>query len=175
MRAHGVREISLPSGIPRTVDNKHITNTTMRNMTRGTCTTGIGAVFLSVSLACEPAQEPSSSTSPQGATVYIISPIDGAVVSDTFIVRFGLRGMGVAPAGTAVANTGHHHLLMDTEILPPLDQPLLDQVQHFGLGQTEASIMLEPGEHTLQLILGDKFHTPHDPPVVGEPITITVQ
>lgn len=147
----------------------------MRNMMRGMCTTGIGVVFLSVSLGCEPAQEPSSSSSPQGATVYIISPKDGAVVSDTFIVRFGLKGMGVAPAGTAVDNTGHHHMLVDTETLPPLHQPMLGQVQHFGLGQTEATFILEPGEHTLQLILGDKFHTPHNPPVIGEPITITVQ
>ena len=147
----------------------------MRKKMRGACATGIGVLFLSFSLGCEPAPEPLSSTSPQGATVYIISPIDGAVVSDTFIVRFGLKGMGVAPAGTAVANTGHHHLLVDKETLPPLDQPMLDQVQHFGLGQTEATIMLEPGEHTLQLIFGDKFHTPHDPPVIGEPITITVQ
>ena len=136
---------------------------------------GMGIVFLSFSLACEPTEELSISESRKGAMVYIIFPEDGAVVSDTFIVRFGLKGMGIAPAGTAVANTGHHHLLVDAETLPPLDQPMLDQVQHFGLGQTESFITLPPGEHTLQLILGDKFHTPHDPPLIGERITIIVQ
>ena len=86
---------------------------TMRRLMRGACTAGIGFVLLSFSLSCEPAQEPTSNESPEGAMVYIISPIDGAVVSETFIVRFGLRGMGVAPAGADVANTGHHHLLVD--------------------------------------------------------------
>lgn len=144
-------------------------------MMKGACTTGMGIVFLSFSLACEPTEELSISESRKGAMVYIIFPEDGAVVSDTFIVRFGLKGMGIAPAGTAVANTGHHHLLVDAETLPPLDQPMLDQVQHFGLGHTESFITLPPGEHTLQLILGDKFHTPHDPPLIGERITIIVQ
>ena len=148
---------------------------TMRRLMRGACTAGIGFVLLSFSLSCEPAQEPTSNESPEGAMVYIISPIDGAVVSETFIVRFGLRGMGVAPAGADVANTGHHHLLVDLKTLPPLDQPMLDQVLHFGLGQTETTLTLEPGEHTLQLILGDRYHIPHDPPVIGEPITIIVQ
>jgi len=143
----------------------------MRSVTR----TGICFVFLSLSFACEPAQEPSRTESPEGAMVYIISPKDGAVVPDTFIVRFGLKGMGIAPAGTAVANTGHHHLLIDVATLPPLDRPMIDQVRHFGLGQSESTLILEPGEHTLQLILGDRFHIPHDPPVIGEQISVTVQ
>lgn len=146
-----------------------------RRLMRGACTAGIGFVFLSFSLACESAQEPTSSESPEGATVYIISPVDGAIVSDMFVVRFGLKGMGIAPAGIDVDNTGHHHLLVDIETLPPLDQPMLNQVLHFGLGQTETTLTLEPGDHTLQLILGDRFHIPHDPPVIGESITIIVQ
>ncbi len=148
---------------------------TMRKWRRGGCAIGYGVVFLTFSLACEAPQELTNSQSPEGASVYLISPINGAVVSDTLIVRFGLKGMGIAPAGTDVANTGHHHLLIDVVTLPPLDQPMVDQVQHFGLGQTETTIVLEPGEHTLQLILGDKYHIPHDPPVIGEPITVTVQ
>jgi hypothetical protein len=91
-------------------------------------------------------------------------------------VRFGLRGMGIAPAGIAMENTGHHHLLIDTA-LPPLDQPVPADAQHvhFGKGQTEAVVTLAPGIHRLQLLLGDHSHLPHDPPVVSEPITITVR
>ena len=175
MRARTLMRKFVTMRFTRTVDKNSVTKKTMTRQMRGACTAAIGVVFLTFSLACEPAQEMSSSTSPDGAMVYIISPSDGAVVSDTFVVRFGLKGMGVAPAGTDVANTGHHHLLVDVQTLPPLDQPMLDQVLHFGLGQTETTITLGPGEHTLQLILGDRFHIPHDPPVIGEPITVTVQ
>lgn len=122
------------------------------------------------------AQAPASTPSPQGAEVYIISPQDGATVGSTFTVRFGLRGMGVAPAGTDAANTGHHHLLIDTD-LPPLDQPIPADAEHlhFGKGQTEASVTLAPGKHTLRLLLGDRNHIPHQPPVVSAPISVTVQ
>jgi hypothetical protein len=91
-------------------------------------------------------------------------------------VRFGLRGMGVAPAGVVADATGHHHLLIDVETLPPdnLPLPANDNVRHFGLGQTEAEITLAPGTHTLQLVLGDALHIPHDPPVRSEKVTITV-
>lgn len=114
--------------------------------------------------------------SPPGATAYIISPENGARVTSPFLVRFGLRGMGVAPAGVVANNTGHHHLLIDVAELPPDNQPLpaTDQIRHFGLGQTEAQIELPPGQHTLQLILGDAAHIPHDPPVRSERITITI-
>lgn len=114
---------------------------------------------------------------PPGGTVYFLSPSDGATVTSPFIVRFGLRGMGVAPAGVQAPNTGHHHLLIDVETLPPEDQPLPanDQIRHFGLGQTEAEVTLPPGMHTLQLVLGDALHIPHQPPVRSEKITITVQ
>lgn len=116
------------------------------------------------------------SSAPADARVYIISPLDGAIVSGPVIVRFGLSGMGIAPAGVPMANTGHHHLLIDTA-LPPLDQPVPadEHHLHFVKGQTEASVTLAPGEHRLQLLLADHLHLPHDPPVVSEPITITVQ
>lgn len=115
--------------------------------------------------------------SPEGAHLYIISPSDGDVVSSPVTIRFGLKNMGVAPAGTEKTNTGHHHLLIDVSSLPDLDMPLPADAQHvhFGGGQTEATVELSPGPHTLQLILGDKSHVPHDPPVMSEKITITVK
>jgi hypothetical protein len=115
--------------------------------------------------------------SPEGARVYFISPQDGETVQSPITVRFGLQGMGVAPAGTDRANTGHHHLLIDLAELPATDQPLPadNNHVHFGGGQTETTIELAPGEHTLQLLLGDQTHIPHEPPVVSEKITITVQ
>lgn len=112
---------------------------------------------------------------PDGAAAYIISPEDGAVVPTTFTVKFGLKGMGVAPAGTDTPNTGHHHLLVDMAELPPIDQPMGSGIKHFGGGQTETSITLDPGEHTLQIMLGDKNHVPHDPPVLSEKVTIMVE
>lgn len=110
------------------------------------------------------------------AAVYFISPTDGATLSSPVKVVFGLSGMGVAPAGTDRAGTGHHHLLIDTG-LPELQKPIPSDAnhRHFGGGQTEAMIDLEPGVHTLQLLLGDMKHVPHDPPVVSEVITITVE
>jgi len=117
------------------------------------------------------------SPAPEGAKVYFISPADGETVSSPVTVRFGLSGMGVAPAGTAKDHTGHHHLLIDVEEVPPLDKPVPndDNHMHFGGGQTEASVELSPGMHTLQLLLGDMGHLPHDPPVISEKITIEVQ
>lgn len=115
-------------------------------------------------------------SSPDGAGVYIVSPENGATVSSPVTVIFGLNGMGVAPAGVAKDNTGHHHLLIDTNP-PNMDGPIPsdDHYRHFGGGQTEVTLELEPGEHTLQLLLGDVNHIPHDPPVMSERITITVQ
>ena len=115
--------------------------------------------------------------SPPGAEVYIISPKDGAIVHNPVRVQFGLKGMGVAPAGVKYDNTGHHHLLIDTE--PPSDQstPLAatDKIVHFGKGQTETTLTLAPGKHTLQLLMGDANHVPHDPPVMSKKITIYVR
>jgi len=114
--------------------------------------------------------------SPAGAEAYIISPKDGAKVSSPVVVRFGLKGMGVAPAGVKFDNTGHHHLLIDTDA--PADQgvplPATDKIVHFGKGQTETTVTLPPGQHTLQLLLGDSLHIPHNPPVISKKISITV-
>jgi len=113
---------------------------------------------------------------PEGAKVYFIEPADGAVVSGPVTVRFGLSGMGVAPAGVEKAKTGHHHLLIDTKLedyTAPV--PADDNHKHFGGGQTETTIELAPGKHTLQLLLGDHNHIPHKSPVKSEVITITVK
>jgi hypothetical protein len=110
-------------------------------------------------------------------SLYFITPQDGDVVSGEFTIKFGLRGMGVAPSGFQMPDTGHHHLLIDIEALPPMDAslPKTDQVRHFGGGQTETSLTLPTGTHTLQLLLGDYAHIPHDPPVISKKITVTVQ
>ena len=115
------------------------------------------------------------SVAPESAQAYIISPKDGATVSETFTVKFGLKNMGVSPAGFKKKHTGHHHLLVDAKELPPLDRPLGSDVKHFGGGQTETQLTLPKGEHTLQLILGDHMHIPHSPAVVSKKITITVK
>lgn len=111
------------------------------------------------------------------AEVYFINPGDGDVIEGPVTVKFGLKGLGVAPAGTDIEATGHHHLLIDDPELPPAGQPLpaTDQIRHFGGGQTEAVIELPPGIHTLQLLVGDYAHVPHDPPVMSEQITIWVR
>ncbi len=115
--------------------------------------------------------------SPAGAMVYIISPADGAVVKSPVKVQFGLKGMGIAPAGITFENSGHHHLLIDTDPPADLSQPLptSEQVVHFGKGQTETELKLAPGKHTLQLVLGDHLHVPHDPAVMSKKITIEVK
>ena len=121
-----------------------------------------------------PAQE--RTPAPGNAELYFISPADGATVSNPVTVRFGLKSMGVAPAGIKYDNSGHHHLLVDTE-LPALEFPIINDENHlpFGGGQTEATVELPPGEHTLQLLLGDFAHIPHEPAVMSERITITVE
>jgi hypothetical protein len=116
--------------------------------------------------------------SPEGAKVYFINLKDGAEVDSPFLVQFGLSGMGVAPAGVEKPNTGHHHLLIDTTMTPEqMKEPIPadDNHKHFGGGQTEAMVTLPKGQHTLQLLLGDWTHIPHVPPVMSEPITITVR
>jgi len=114
--------------------------------------------------------------SPKGARTYIIFPKDGKTVKPKFKVTFGLRGMGVAPAGIKLPDTGHHHLLINHKEKVALDMPLpaSDTLKHFGGGQTETTLELPPGKHTLQLVLGDFAHVPHDPPVMSDVITITV-
>lgn len=122
------------------------------------------------------ADELKSQPAPEGARAYIISPADGAKVHSPVHVQFGLAGMGVAPAGVELPNTGHHHLLINVEQLPPANQPIPadDKHRHFGKGQTETMLELAPGEYTLQLLLGDSRHIPHNPPVASEKIHITV-
>jgi len=114
--------------------------------------------------------------SPPDAAVYFIYPSNGDIIYPNSTIRFGLRNMGVAPAGVAKPNTGHHHLMIDVDT-PPLDQPLPSDLNHihFGNGQTEKRITLSPGPHTLQLILADDHHIPHDPPVISERIKVTVK
>jgi hypothetical protein len=113
--------------------------------------------------------------SPKGARAYIISPDNGAYVPNTFTVRFGLEKMGVAPAGVDKPNSGHHHLIVDAP-LPPLDRPIPNDENHlhFGGGQTETTLTLPTGRHILQLVLGDAFHVPHEPPVYSTPVVVYV-
>ena len=111
------------------------------------------------------------------AKVYFIEPTNGSTVKQTFTVKFGLSGMGVAPAGVEKDNTGHHHLLIDLDELPDMTLPLPanDNIKHFGGGQTEVVLTLEPGTHTLQLLLGNHYHVPHATPVLSEKITVVVE
>ena len=144
----------------------------------------IAALVLAASLSAvplasaqTPAVAPERTASPPGAEVYIISPKDGATVHSPVLVQFGLKGMGVAPAGVKFENTGHHHLLIDTDAPADAAAPLpaTDKIVHFGKGQTETTLTtLTPGKHTLQLLLGDQNHIPHNPPVISKKITITV-
>jgi Domain of unknown function (DUF4399) len=133
--------------------------------------------LLLASILAAPAALAGDTPSPKDAYVYIGWPNDGEVINaQSFKIWFGLRHMGVAPAGVDKPNTGHHHLLIDTD-LPPFDEPIPNDRNHlhFGGGQTETTIELPPGTHTLQLIMGDKDHIPHNPPVYSKKITITVR
>lgn len=133
------------------------------------------AITLAVaSLTSVSAQTPS----PAGAKVYIINLKDGAMVKSPFLVQFGLSGMGVAPAGVEKPNTGHHHLLIDATLTAEELKgaiPADDTHKHFGAGQTEVTLTLPKGKHTLQLVLGDWSHIPHAPPVMSSPITVVVE
>jgi len=125
----------------------------------------------------QPAATTQQSPSPPGAYVYIGWPNDGEVIRSSHVkVWFGTRNFGVAPAGTKQANTGHHHLLIDTE-MPKLDEPIPNDKKHlhFGGGQTETVVELTPGTHTLQLLMGDGNHVPHQPPLASRKITIHVR
>ncbi len=133
----------------------------------------VGLFFLSLNVNAHGHAELTKSA--KDAAVYIISPVDGAVVSGNVSVIFGLKGMGVAPAGTDKANTGHHLLLIDGKMLPEKGKVMGKNVKHFGGGQTETVLKLSKGTHTLQLVLGDKSHVPHNPMVASKKITITVK
>lgn len=117
------------------------------------------------------------SHAPIEAQAYIIEPTDGATLPETFTVEFGLSGIALAPAGVEQDNAGHHHLLIDQPELPDLTSslPATEQIRHFGKAQTQTELTLSPGEHTLQLVLGNYAHVPHDNPVISEPIKVTVK
>lgn len=152
------------------------------------------AVFVAISLgACggksddsmPAAQEPSADAAPmapartpapEGASVFFVTPADGDAVTSPVHIEFGIDGMEIAPAGTDKPASGHHHLLVDTD-LPDLDRPIPADAHHihFGDGSTSTDLTLAPGEHTLQLLLGDYRHIPHDPAVMSGRITITVE
>ena len=115
---------------------------------------------------------------PAGAEVYFIAPQNGAKLHSPVTVKFGLKGAGVAPAGVKFDNTGHHHLLVDTELSElKLDAPMpaTDKIVRFGKGQTETTLTLTPGKHTLQLIFADYLHQSFDPPLTSKKITVTVK
>lgn len=122
------------------------------------------------------ADTPPPASAPDGAEVYFVSPADGDEVEGEVKVVFGLRNMEVVPAGDMTENAGHHHLLIDApDVAMDAPLPSTEQIVHFGGGQTETTLTLAPGEHTLQLLLGDGLHRPHNPPVMSEKITITVK
>lgn len=140
-------------------------------MFRETTLAAVAAASLSLAAVAAFAATPS----PPNAEAYIIWPPDGAVISGGKLwVRMGLRNMGVAPKGVELPNVGHHHLLIDTELSTDGQIPSDRNHLHFGAGETEARIELPPGRHTLQMLLGDHNHMPHDPPVHSRQITITV-
>jgi hypothetical protein len=161
---------TLTLGVP---DIRHGMKASLAAFCAALCTT----LSLSLGIASLPESALAEQTpSPPGAEEYIIWPSDGAVIHGGKLwVRMGLRNMGVCPKGVAIPNTGHHHLLIDTD-LPPLDQEIPSDRNHlhFGAGETDARIELPPGKHTLQLLLGDHNHVPHVPPVYSKKITITV-
>ena len=133
-------------------------------------------VWAPFSVAEEGTASTAATPSPEGASVSIVLPHDGDVVPPTFLVKFMVSGMGLAPAGSDIDNTGHHHLLIDIDELPPMDKPLpaTEQLIHFGGAQTETELTLAPGKHSLQLVLGDYAHRPHNPPVISKKIFIEV-
>ncbi|HEY8120333.1 MAG TPA: DUF4399 domain-containing protein [Myxococcota bacterium] len=146
------------------------------NIQRRSLSLAFGLVLAAGIAAVASYAELPRTASTEGAKLYFISPKNGETLSGSVVVRFGLTGMGVAPAGVANPGTGHHHLIVDAP-LPPLNLPIPKDANHlhFGSGQTETVLELAPGEHTLQLVLADTNHVPHDPPVVSEQIRITVK
>jgi Domain of unknown function (DUF4399) len=148
----------------------------IRPIVRRSLAAWFGAILAiaAVTAVADAGQTPSA----PGAKVYFVDPHDGDVVTSPFTVHFGVTGMTLAPAGTQTPNSGHHHLFIDTTFSPgDADRPIPMDSQHlhFGKAQTEAVINLPQGTHTLQLVLGDYSHIPHNPPVVSQPITITVR
>jgi hypothetical protein len=145
-------------------------------MNRPFLTLGL-SLIATLALAQPPAAQQRSAP-PANAEAYFISPHDGEKVHSPFTVRFGLKGMGVAPAGVKFDNTGHFHLIIDTDFSElKLDSPLpaTDKMLHFGKGQTETSLTLTPGKHTLEIVFADYLHYSFDPPLHSKKITVTVE
>lgn len=137
------------------------------------------AVTAAVEAAPEVVAQPAAlprTPSVEGANVFFITPTNGATVSNPVAIEFGIEGMDVVKAGDNQPHSGHHHLLIDTG-LPDLGLPIPADAQHihFGDGSTSTEITLEPGEHTLQMLLGDHLHIPHNPPLVSDVITVTIE
>ncbi len=167
-------EVTLTPG-PHTLqlvlgDHEHVPHDPpiMSKPIRVTAVEGIGA-------ARTPAAGQTRTAAPSDASVYFVYPPKGALIYPNSTIRFGLRNMGVAPAGIVKENTGHHHLLVNVPA-PALDRPIPNDLNHlhFGAGQTERKITLKPGKHTLQLVFTDHQHVPFDPPVLSERIEVTV-
>jgi opacity protein-like surface antigen len=136
----------------------------------------IAAAAVAVALAGTAFAQDFRQPAPAGAKVYFIEPKDGAEITGPVTVKFGLAGMGIAPAGVEKKDTGHHHLLINQKLADNMAAiPTDDKHRHFGLGQTETSVTLPAGKHTLQLYLADHQHIPHNPAVTSEVITITVK
>ena len=136
------------------------------------------ATLFVVALMSVTAARAGETPAPPGAKVFFANLKNGDTVASPVLVKFGISGMTLAPAGDQTPNTGHHHLIIDGTIEgAALNQPIPadDKHLHFGKAQTEATVMLPKGKHTLQLVLGDWTHIPHKPPVMSERITITVQ
>ncbi|HVJ53676.1 MAG TPA: DUF4399 domain-containing protein [Aliidongia sp.] len=139
---------------------------------------GLGAMLAAAIMLFLAAPADAQTPSVPGAKVFFVNIKDGDTVKSPFKVEFGLTGMKIAKAGDETPGTGHHHLLIDTKLSPEeLTQPIAndDTHKHYGGGQTEATITLPPGKHTLQLVLGDWSHVPHQPPVMSQVITVNVQ
>jgi Domain of unknown function (DUF4399) len=136
----------------------------------------IATAALALLLAATAYADTQGTPSAVGAKVFIIEPKDGATVSNPITVKFGIEGMDIAPAGSDAPNSGHHHLFINTVLEDTTNPiPMDERHIHFGKGQTETTIELKPGVHTLQLVLGDKNHLPHVPAVVSETVSVTVK
>jgi hypothetical protein len=135
------------------------------------------AAVMSSALSVQATESGIVSSVSADALVWIESPQDGQRLSSPVTLSFGSSGVEISPAGIERNNSGHHHLLINLQTLPAMDMPLPAnaQVMHFGKGQTQATIELEPGVHSLQLLLGNHLHVPHARPVMSDKITITVE
>lgn len=137
----------------------------------------VTAVFASMMFSVATYAEHPANQVSADAKIFIVEPVDGAIVPATFTVKFGASNVDIVPAGVVQENAGHHHLLIDVDELPALNAPLpaTNQIIHFGKAQTETEITLAPGTHSLQLVLGNFAHVPHATPVISKKITITVE